>query len=782
MDSPLLSRSDVLTQSQTAWRISKVFAHGKDSSPVEFAEVDRELHSLGGALKLVAEALWEDGSILSRADDETRSAINTILLSIRQTLAALERFVDRYQVIQKTDTGHGFVVERVWSQIVLANYKTFKWTIQGSDIRELRKLLEMYTTCTESIIQALQSRSQERLAEIVVPIALTIAPVREKRSGGLGEVLDEVHRSVVGICNGTPYLEAERSRIESPSSRASPSISKSLTTDKSMRKDCKSHERDSVTAIQGQIPHCRSRDFDITSAHASSTANFTSDRNLTTCDDSQQATKVVRTGDSTPPPKPLHSISESRDLCASPQDSAYEGYSSSRNSWRRDSATLPPALFQAGENELRATASSNQAVGTKESIAPPIPIKSKERSMPPPLLPRRAAQLTEHNFRPPPVIGSIKDNMHVANPPIRVSPKERIEQGGIKQRSPDGQPIAKTAYQKPIHLEAHNTTGSRNFERHLLRNAAILCDVRGRLFEYAHHKTEVTDIRYNVDMKSACKECRILIIRKRENRKHGGTKVATSVWCLSDDDETRIQQGLSESQETVPYCSYFEPEKVSLQGQMKEEGGQLFLKFHGKEWGAMLEAERSTNWVNYYFTTEADAVAFQSAVFGRMLLGSFRTTKTTVIHEGIKGAFTFEEQFANIEMLRLWEDDGVETPGAAGGVMALMHISSNFGEGWARWWINNSLQHVRIKEDGGRFVKVKGINIAVARPGATMRQAERAKIASLGGVVNTKAAEKDAVLKKVGGIKIEFKSEEEKDRFVAAAKVAQTRSLPLPEF
>ncbi|KAF2208481.1 hypothetical protein CERZMDRAFT_49143 [Cercospora zeae-maydis SCOH1-5] len=674
----LLSSSDVLTQSQTACRISRAFARGRDTSPVEFVEVEQELNSLGGALKSVAEALWEDGSILSQADDGTKDAINTILQSIRQTLVALERFVDRYQVIQKKDTGHGFVVERVWSQIVLANYKTFKWTFQGSDIRELRKLLQMYMTCTESITHAVQSRSPEKLAETVVQIALVIAPVHEQRTSGFGGMLDEVHRVILEISNGTPYFDAQKRRIESPSTRASPSISNSSMLSDTLRTKRKSPGKDS-----------------------SLTAGFTSDRDSKASDDSQQATDAGRTYDLRSSPQTYHSISESRDLSASPQDSAYGGESSSRTSWRRDSATLP-ALFQTASDKPCATASDIRNLMTEGDVAPPIPNKT------------------------------------------------------------------------------HSITERRKFEKHLLRNAAILCDVRGRLIEYAHHNPEITDIRYNVAMKLACKECRILVIRNRENREYGGTKVITSVWCLSDDDETRIQQKLAESQETVPYCSYFEPEKVSLQG-TTEEGGQILLKFHSQEWGAILKAERSTNWVNYSFVNEADAVAFQSAVFGRLLLASFATTKTTVIHDGLKGAFTFEEQFANIEMLRLWEDDGLETPGAAGGVMALMHISSNFGEGWARWWINNSRQNVRIKEEGSKFVKIRGIDVTVAKPGATTRQAERAKFASLGGVVNSKAAEKDAVLKKVGGIKIEFMNEEERNRFVAAVRKAQASYMPLPE-
>lgn len=277
------------------------------------------------------------------------------------------------------------------------------------------------------------------------------------------------------------------------------------------------------------------------------------------------------------------------------------------------------------------------------------------------------------------------------------------------------------------------------------------------------------DPRFNVDMVEACKEARICVVRKRENKEHGGTKVVTSVWCLSDDGEIRMQQKLSEMQETVPYCSYFDPEKVSLQSTAE---GPISLRFHSEQWGAMLREEIKTNWVNYCFESESDAIAFQSAIFGRKLIGSYRTTKTTVIHEGLAGVFAFEEQFANIEMLRLWEDDGVSTPGAAGGIMALMHISSSFGEGWARWWMNNIVQHVKVKEDGQKFARVKGIDVTVVRP---------PKVVNAGNGQVKVVQPKDMPIKKVHGVRIEFKTEEERAKFVGAAKRSQERVLPLPD-
>lgn len=157
--------------SQTAWKIGRAFTHGNKCAPSEFAELEREANGLSDALKLVAETLHADGSILSQADDDTTSAISAILGSAHKTLDDLDSFVERYQVIKKKQTNGGWVVERHWSDVVLANYKKFKWTTEGGDITELRNMLQMHTNSIALTMQALQSRSLARLERTVVPMA-----------------------------------------------------------------------------------------------------------------------------------------------------------------------------------------------------------------------------------------------------------------------------------------------------------------------------------------------------------------------------------------------------------------------------------------------------------------------------------------------------------------------------------------------------------------------------------------------------------------------------------
>jgi hypothetical protein len=290
-----------------------------------------------------------------------------------------------------------------------------------------------------------------------------------------------------------------------------------------------------------------------------------------------------------------------------------------------------------------------------------------------------------------------------------------------------------------------------------------LCDVNILRTEYLH--TPIHNPTHQARMKAACGEARLCVVRRQEPRGvGGGMKVETSVWCLSSDGAVRVRQNLTEGPETVPYQSYFDGRKVSLQ---PTDGAEGILRFHPPDWSG--EIQRLTSCVNYYFADERDARAFQSAVFGRSLGGAFRTIKTTVVHPGFRGAFALEEQFSSMEVLRLWRDEGGWA--TAGGVMALIHISSSFGDGWARWWMNSSRQMVRVKRVGVYHVKITGIDVTVAKPGAGASRGTGPALASGPG----------SLQRRVDGVRIEFKTEEERDAFVSMALKAQRRLIALPD-
>jgi len=245
---------------------------------------------------------------------------------------------------------------------------------------------------------------------------------------------------------------------------------------------------------------------------------------------------------------------------------------------------------------------------------------------------------------------------------------------------------------------------------------------------------------------------------------------------------------LSEIFETVPYGSTFEQERVSLPA---TAAGDHTLDFYGDAWSDDLVKVVKTNWINYVFASEADSIRFQEAMFGRRLIGSFKTLKTVVVHEGLRGAFAYEEQFAHIEMLKLWEDDGIATPGGQGGILALIHMSSNFATGSARWWMNSSRQQVSVRHDGDRHAKLKGIRFRLVQPGTVTGRRDRIRNWSSGGelqrastddvIARARSAGREVPIKTVTGLRFEFEGPRETDEFLRVTRCAQESMIPLPD-
>lgn len=318
------------------------------------------------------------------------------------------------------------------------------------------------------------------------------------------------------------------------------------------------------------------------------------------------------------------------------------------------------------------------------------------------------------------------------------------------------------------------------FFKKLFRNSARLFDDHAQLVEYTVVNEDEPDTRFNTELKPAAKDCRICVLRKRETRANGATNYTTSIWIVSSDFSTRIQQRLPDFPEPIPLLSSFQREKVSL-------SGDTTLRQHSDIPGDLALSETRTGWINYIFGTADAANHFQSAVFGRLLLDSFRTEKSVVVHDGFRGTFfAFEEQMCGIESLRVWKDDGLATPGAGGGVMVLIHLSPSFGEGWIRFWINNSRAPARIESDGGRFVRIRDMRLVICRCGG-QKGAYRWRSVSSGSSGTTAGKSKKGLgqsqgqEKVVSGMRIEFSTEEEKGRFMGLVLNAQANMIALPD-
>lgn len=256
----------------------------------------------------------------------------------------------------------------------------------------------------------------------------------------------------------------------------------------------------------------------------------------------------------------------------------------------------------------------------------------------------------------------------------------------------------------------------------------------------------------------------------------------TSIWAFSDDNTVRLQLTMDDGEMYVPYSSYFSPEKISVTVACE-------LKYHDIKFGSRPVKTAKTTWVNYIFenakgTSHASipfhppssssnifvvgAILFQNELMGRTLLGTFRTEKTMRIHEGLSAAFTYAEQMCALENLRIWEDD--ET----GAVIAMIHFSAHFRPGYFAFYLNSASNPIRVKDEGGKEVKIKGLRVPLDKEKKTSRKDS---------VVTTKdvaKAEKDSK-KWITGAKIEFATEEERREFVELVRNVQRGLVDLPE-
>lgn len=154
----ILKVGDILLLSQVAWKIGRAFSAGRKNAPIEFQTVETEISALAKALKFLAEAIHSDikQGFLDQADDEIQANIGTIFSSCQHSVNDLDSLIDQYQIIKKHRTVGGFAIERSWSDLVLAEYKTIMWTMNGGNLEHLTDQLRMHTSSITLLMQALQ--------------------------------------------------------------------------------------------------------------------------------------------------------------------------------------------------------------------------------------------------------------------------------------------------------------------------------------------------------------------------------------------------------------------------------------------------------------------------------------------------------------------------------------------------------------------------------------------------------------------------------------------------
>lgn len=191
------SIGDILMLSQKAWKIGSAFAACQKQALSDLSCIEVEIGGLAKALTLLAETLYAEceSDLLQSADQQTRAGFAAIIGSCKRVVDDLDSLIDEYQVIKKHRTVGGFAIERAWSDLVLAEYKTIPWTTEGGDLDNLRDLLQVHKNSITVLVQALQSKSSTRLEQVVKPMTERIDSMYTSNSS-LDQQLDEVHRVV----------------------------------------------------------------------------------------------------------------------------------------------------------------------------------------------------------------------------------------------------------------------------------------------------------------------------------------------------------------------------------------------------------------------------------------------------------------------------------------------------------------------------------------------------------------------------------------------------------
>ncbi|KAI9762661.1 MAG: hypothetical protein M4579_000279 [Chaenotheca gracillima] len=251
---------------------------------------------------------------------------------------------------------------------------------------------------------------------------------------------------------------------------------------------------------------------------------------------------------------------------------------------------------------------------------------------------------------------------------------------------------------KEINLSPNSSTASalqnEEFKRALWRNAVTLCEVDGKCVEYAHKQDHDTDF----EMVRAAAECRIYLVQKQDRLPSGSIRHVASIWTMSNDRSVRLQQKLTDGQQVIPYTVWGASEKISIRI-------DSMLKFHDVSFDASSLDTVKTSWVNYVFRDEDSSVAFQNALMDKKLLLSVKTKKTIRIHDGLAGTFAYQEQMCALENLRIWQDHSTHA------AIAMIHYTPQFRDGYLTFFLNSSRDPIKVREDGDRAVKIKGLNV-----------------------------------------------------------------------
>lgn len=149
---------------------------------------------------------------------------------------------------------------------------------------------------------------------------------------------------------------------------------------------------------------------------------------------------------------------------------------------------------------------------------------------------------------------------------------------------------------------------------------------------------------------------------------------------------------------------------------------------------------------------------------GKRLLYSLCTRRTLRTHDNIvANTFNFQEQLCGLENLRLWTDDEGD-----GSVLGMIQYSANFRDGYLAFRLGGPYKTVQVRDDGEKWVKIKGLNVSFDSP--VDKKAMKRRKSSSGGAKERK----ERVDKGITGVRIEFVTMADKHRFMEQFKTGKS--------
>ncbi|KAL8658766.1 MAG: hypothetical protein Q9226_000791 [Calogaya cf. arnoldii] len=291
----------------------------------------------------------------------------------------------------------------------------------------------------------------------------------------------------------------------------------------------------------------------------------------------------------------------------------------------------------------------------------------------------------------------------------------------------------------------------------LLPDATILCELPGLSMDFTQLDESMPGRR---GITKGASTCTVRISLKKKWSESKGHRKVRSIWTIAADGKLCIQQKLPQDHETLPYTLWGNEKKVVIRQ-------PTVLRYYKSTNLVTPNKIMETSWVTYSFESASQSAEFQSSLLSPLqLIRSFPTSRTMRLHPSpFIRAFSPRLQLCGLENLRIFKD--ANDPNC---LVCMIHYSPNFRPSNGDEYIVFRLypppsNSVRIREDGERCVKIKGLDIRGSPAG---EQAKKGKSSQS----QSELLEEEAY-ESIEKMKIEFESGKEKREFLGMTRELQ---------